>query len=182
MRREDTMKLLIAIVLGTAAVVTAGSTELLDDTLDISVGQYRYVSFRVQPAQADSTVIRGSITTRPDTAALEVLLFHVDDFIRWRSHGTDTDTLFYSSAVSGNLSIPVDGSGDYYLVLSNRGNMTPVSVAASITLVFEGSGVEYDSLKMALDLALLLMAVSAIVVLVVRTTGMVRKKRKTSSG
>ncbi len=171
------MKLFLALVLSAAGIAAAGSTELLDDTLDISVGQYRYVSFRVQPAQTDSAVIRGSIRVNPDTTALEIMLFHVDDFIRWRNLAADTDTLYYSRTASGNLSIPVSSCGDYYLVLSNRGNMTPVSVAARFTLFFEGSGVEYDSLKIALDIALLLMAVSAIIVLVVRAFGMVKKKR-----
>jgi hypothetical protein len=160
------MKPFAALVLACSGLALAGSAGLLDDTLDISVGQYRYVSFRVQPAQTDSACIRGSISVSPDTAGIEILLFHIDDFIRWRRSGADTDSLFYARTTAGEVSIPVDDCGDFYLVLSNRGNMTPVTVVARFDLVFSGSGTEYDSLEIALNLALILMAAAAVIALV----------------
>jgi hypothetical protein len=144
------------------------------------VGQYRYVSFRVQPSQADSAFILGSLSMVPDTARLEVLLFHIDDFVRWRGRAENTDSLYYSRVTGGELQIPVDDCGDYYLVLSNRGSMTPVTVAARFVLHFSGSGVEYDSLKVALDLALILIAVATVAALIIRISGLAggRKRRR----
>jgi hypothetical protein len=165
------MKPLPIPVLICCGAALAGSTGLLDGTLDISVGQYRYVSFRVQQAQADSAFILGTVSITPDTASLEILLFHIDDFIRWRRSGTDTDSLFYARTGPGEVEIPVGDCGDYYLVLSNRGNMAPVRVDARFDLVFRGSGNEYDTLKVALDLALLLMASAAVIALVLWISG-----------
>jgi hypothetical protein len=165
------MKPLPITVLICCGAVLAGSTGLLDDTLDISVGQYRYVSFRVQPSQADSAFISGSVSITPDTASLEILLFHIDDFIRWRRSGADTDTLCHARSRSGEVGMPVGDCGDYYLVLSNRGNMSPVRVDARFDLVFRGSGAEYDTLKVALDLALVLMVAAAVIALILWVSG-----------
>jgi hypothetical protein len=49
--------------------------------------------------------------------------------------------------------------------------MTPVKVVARFDLLFRGSGTEYDSLEVALNLALLLMAVAAVIALVFWITG-----------
>jgi hypothetical protein len=174
------MKPLSVLVLVCCLPAIAGRSGLLDDTLDISVGQYRYVSFRIQPAQTDSAFIRGSLSITPDTAGLELLLFHVDDFVRWRRSGAEVDSLYYGRTVSGEVEIPVEDCGDFYLVLSNRGSMTPVTVSARIDLVFRGSGVEYDSLKIALDLALLLIAAAAVVALLVRVSGRAGGRRRRS--
>jgi hypothetical protein len=171
------MKQLPFTVLMFAVLSYAGGITLLDDTMEISVGQYRYISFRVQPTQLDLTVISGRVEIVPDTIPLEVMLFHVDDFVRWRSLDLNVDTLFYQRTRSGDLSIPVLSFGHYYLVLSNRGNLVPVTVAATFDLLFEGSGIEYDPLGMALKMAVFLMALTAIVILIVRIAGAWKKKK-----
>ncbi len=160
-----------------AVLSYAGSITLLDDTLEISVGQYRYISFRVQPTQLDHAVISGHVKIVSDAIPLEVMLFHVDDFVRWRSLDLDVDTLFYQRTESGDLSIPIFSFGHYYLVLSNRGNLVPITVAATFDFLFEGSGIEYDPLEIALKMAVFLMAVTVVVILIVRIAGTWKKKK-----
>ena len=171
------MKQLLVVLLVFAALSSAGRITLLDDTLEISVGQYRYISFRVQPTQADQTVVSGLVDVFTDSIHLEIMLFHVDDFVRWRTRVQDVDTLFFQHMESGDLSIPISSFGHYYIVLSNRGNLVPVTVAVSFDLLFEGSGIEYDPLDMALKIAVFLMAITAVAILIVRIAGTWKKKK-----
>jgi hypothetical protein len=148
------------------AALVAGSFPMLDDTLDLSVGQYRYVSFCVDIAQAESTHVTGALDVEPDTLELELMLFHIDDFNRWAAGMEDVDTLFYARRSSGGLDIPIDGFGNMVLVISNRGNTSPAVLAASLDLVFAGTGVRYNALDTASRIVLVMMAAAAVTIMI----------------
>jgi hypothetical protein len=157
------------ISLGSGIVLSAllsGSFPMLDDTLDLSVGQYRYVSFCVDIAQAESTHVAGMLQVEPDTLALELMLFHIDDFNRWAAGLENVDTLFYARRSSGSLDIPIQGFGNMVLVISNRGNTSPATLAASLELVFAGTGVPYNALDTASKIVLVMMAGAAVTIMI----------------
>jgi hypothetical protein len=160
-----------ALVLLFALSVGAGSFGLADTTFEMDVGQYRFVSFRVQPQQAERTRIEGILQLNPDTIEIELMLMHLDDFLRWRRNLPDVDTLFYARRGSGEVEIPVEGFGDFVLVVSNRGNYQSAAATSDLALSFQGTGAEYEPLDMALKLALLLMGLAVVIIVIV---GMVR--------
>jgi hypothetical protein len=145
-----------------ACAVMGGNAPLLDDTLEVSVGEYRYVSFRVQEAQGEDAAISGNIRISPDTSRVELILLTFDDFRRWNS-GEDVDTLDILSTGSGGFRIPLPGFGDFVLLVSNRGNFHPAVVALTAELSFRGDGIQYDSLPMAFRLMLIILAAGVVV-------------------
>lgn len=160
-----------------AGIIYAGSLGLIDDTLEIPVGAYRYIGFRINPDQAEEATIFCVLAIIPDTSEIELILFHQDDFYRWSGSGEDVDTLFFVTTASDSVSIPISGFGDFMLVLSNRGNFSPLTVAVKAALNCKGFGVTEDPLVVALQLALILMALAAVSVLV---AGLIRIRKKAS--
>lgn len=171
--------LLLAVSL--ISIALAGAFDLSRDTLDIPVGRYRWIGFTVDIAQQEDTRIEGTIRVLPDSASVELLLMHRDDFARWTSGGPDVDTLYHIRTGGGEILIPIEGFGDMALVISNRGNYSGATVAASLDLAFEGSGVPYSPLLTGgrIVLAMLAGAVALTLVLgiLVREAGRRRRKR-----
>lgn len=144
-------------VLLLSAWLQADSVPLLSDTLDLSVGQYRYISFRVNENQGREAMISGTISINPDTARVEYIFLTSDGFRRWSS-GIEADTLAFLSTSSGDFQIGVPDFGDYVLLVSNRGNFHPVNVSITAELSFLGGVIKYNNLPMAFQLMLLLLA------------------------
>ena len=139
-------------------LLNAGSITLLkQEAIDIPVAQYRAVRFALPEHLSDSASLRGIISISPDTASIELILLHIDDYIRWRSSTGAVDTLKYPSISSGPFEIDVPGLGSYALVVSNRGNYRPASIILDLDVFFAGSGKTGDPLPAALRLALFLM-------------------------
>lgn len=149
-------------VLLLAAWLQAGSVPLLDDTLDLSVGQYRYISFRINEAQGREASISGTILVTPDTAMVEYILLTSDGFRRWSS-GIQADTLAFLATSSGEFQLGAPDFGDYVLLVSNRGNFHPVRVSIKAELSFLGDGIRYNNLPMAFQLMLVLLAGGVVV-------------------
>lgn len=160
-------KLPLTIVVLLGAQSLAGTVPLLDDTLHLAVGHYRFVGFRVEPEQVIDAFVEGTVALDPDTGTIELILLHVDDFERWAGSGLDVDTLGYSRIGSGSFSMPIPGFGDYRLVVSNRGNYQSVRALCTASLSFSGSGVKTDPLIFAFHLALALIALAVVIILVV---------------
>lgn len=152
----------LAILFLVAGSLVGGSARLLEDSLHISVGQYRYVSFRVLEVQGTGTRVSGSMAVTPDTAMVELILLSSQGFRDWTTGGTP-DTLDLTTAGSGDFELEVPGFGDFVLLVSNRGNYHPVSVTLAAELHFQGDGVQYDTLPMAFRLMLLILAAGVVV-------------------
>jgi len=136
----------------------AGTSRLLEArTVTVPVAGYRTVAFSVPMSQSEGTRLSGDISIDPDTASVELLLLHIDDYLRWRSYAGSVDTLDYVQSVSGSFSLSVPGPGDYQLLLSNRGNYSPVEITVQLQLVYSGTGHSGDPLPSAMRLALLIM-------------------------
>ncbi len=136
------------------------------DTLEIPVAQYRTVRFEVRTEQSTDASLMGHVRISPDTASLEMILFHIDDYQRWSSSGSPldsepVDTLAYLSTGSGDFSIDVPGLGRYALVVSNRGNYRPAMAVLELDIVYAGTG-SGDPLPSAMKMALLLIALGAV--------------------
>jgi len=144
-----------------ACSAVAGAVSLLDDTLEISVGEYRYVSFRVQEAQGEDARLSGEIRVSPDTCRVEIILLSLNDFRRWSSGGGG-DTLSFFSTGSGGFEVPLPGFGDFVLLVSNRGNYHPAVVALAAELSFRGDGIGYDSLPVAFKLMLTVLSAGVV--------------------
>jgi hypothetical protein len=168
------MNKLIFLLCAAASCLTAGSVPLISDTLQLSVGQYRYISFRVLQVQGTDTSISGTISVSPDTATVEYILLTSAGFNRWHAGG-EADTLGFLEAASGPFEIGVPGFGDYILLVSNRGNYHPVEVAFSADLNFRGDGVQYDTLPTAFNLMLVILAAGVVVAAVLLAVGRFRK-------
>lgn len=151
------MTRIIFSVLLFSAWLQAGSVPLLADTLELSVGQYRSISFRINEAQGREATISGNIRITPDTARVEYILLTSDGFRRWSS-GIQTDTLAFLTTSSGEFQLGAPDFGDYVLLVSNRGNFHPVSVSIVADLSFLGDGIRYNNLPMAFQLMLVLLA------------------------
>lgn len=175
--------LLLAVSL--ASIAPAGAFGLARDTLDIPVGHYRWIGFTVDIAQQEDTRIEGTIGVLPDSSSVELLLMHLDDFARWSSGGTDVDTLYRLRTGGGDIRIPIEGFGDMALVISNRGNYSGATVAASLDLAFEGTGAPYSPLLTGARIVLAMLAVAAALTLLlgilVREAGR-RRRRRINSG
>ena len=164
---------LILLLLATSLM--AGSFPLLSDTLDLNVGSYRVIKFRVTPAMADSTFITGEYSTDPVPTKIEFILLTELDYHRgWEGRG-EIDTLGVFYGKNGFLNIEVPDFGDYVLVVSNRGNKDSVIFIADLSVSFDGSGVTYDSLPFGLTLLMSILAIGIVMAAVLLTV------KKTSS-
>lgn len=173
------------IIAALSAASQAGSFRLSRDTLDIPVGQFRWIGFTVDIDQQDETRIEGSLAVRPDTSEIELMLMHRDDFHRWESGGTDVDTLYRTLTRGGGVLIPVDGFGDMALVISNRGNYEPSVVSATLDLAFEGSGVRYSPVLTGSRIVLVMVAsglTAALLIGIVSRESSRRRRRRMASG
>ena len=147
----------------------AGSFKLFSDTLDLDIGTYRYLKFRITPDQAMEAVITGRFTTVPEDTPVELILLTQWNYITgWTNRG-EIDTLAVRMDGPGELSIPIPDYGDYVLVVSNRGNYSPVSLAADFRISFEGTGITYDSLPTGMTILISALAVALVVVAVALT-------------
>ena len=161
------MKTFPIIILLAVPILYGGSIFLIGtEDLQISVGQYRSVRFALQEYQADSARLYGSIMVFPDTSSVELLLFHTDDYMRWRNNSVGVDTLDCLRTSSGEYEMRINGFGSLVLVISNRGNYQPVTVSFDIKVLFTGSGESGDPLPSALRIALFLMMVGVIAIAV----------------
>jgi hypothetical protein len=156
--------------------LVAGSFMLLSDTLDLRVGTYRSVKFRITPEMADSTCISGEFSTKPVPAKVEFILMTELDYRRgWQGRGT-IDTLGIVYAEKGQLFMDVPDFGDYILIISNRGNTSSVVLEADLAVTYRGTGVLYDSLPFGMTLLMSILAVGVVLAAVLLTM------KKLSSG
>ncbi|MDM7993300.1 MAG: hypothetical protein QUS11_08300 [Candidatus Fermentibacter sp.] len=163
----------------------AGSFRLSRDTLEIPVGQFRWIGFTVDIEQQEETRIEGFLTVVPDSSSIELILMHRDDFHRWSAGGTDVDTLYRSVTGGGEVMIPIDGFGDMVLVISNRGNYAPASLSASLDLAFEGSGVRYSPILTGSRIVLIMVATgmtAALLIGIASREAARRRRRRMASG
>lgn len=155
------MKNLLVVMLIAACPLTAARFTLLEgDTLEIPVARYRTVRFEVAEEMSVDASLAGSLEISPDTALVEMILLHIDDYQRWTEEQARVDTLGYLSTGSGPFRMPVPGLGRYALVVSNRGNYSRLSVVIDIDLQYADTG-PGDPLPAALKFALLLIAAGA---------------------
>jgi hypothetical protein len=151
------MKSFIPIIAIVTQALLAGDISLLQqETIEIPVAQYRTVRFALPEYQSLGASLRGTVNIYPDTASVEFILLHIDDYLRWRSSAGGVDTLDYVSTAAGSFVMGIPGLGSYALVVSNRGNFHPLTVTLDLEVLFEGSGATGDPLPSALRLALLL--------------------------
>ncbi|MCK5131671.1 MAG: hypothetical protein KAR40_05905 [Candidatus Sabulitectum sp.] len=149
--------------------LTAGSFTLFSDTLNLDVGNYRFIKFRITPEMAESTFISGEFFTEPLPTKIEFILITQPDYRRgWEGRG-HIDTLDAVYAENGSLLMEIPGFGDFVLIVSNRGNVDPVVFAADLSVSFVGSGVTYDSLPFGMTLLMSLLAIGVVVAAVLLT-------------
>jgi len=152
-----------------ALPIVAGSFPLLSDSLELNVGTYRSVKFRVTPQMADSTCISGEFFTEPVPAKIEFILITELDYRRgWEGRG-DIDTLGAVYAENGSFFMEIPDFGDFVLVVSNRGNTAPVTVLADLSVTYKGSGVQYDSLPFGMTLLMSILAIGVVLAAVLLT-------------
>jgi hypothetical protein len=155
----------------------AGSFTLLSDTLNLGVGTYRSVKFRITPQMADSTCISGDFFTEPVPTKLEFILITELDYRRgWEGRGGDIDTLSVVYAENGQFYMDIPDFGDFVLIVSNRGNTAPVTLQADLSVSYKGSGVQYDSLPFGMTLLMSVLAIGVVLAAVLITV------KKMSSG
>ena len=159
----------LLLVLFFALPVMAGSFKLLDDTLDLGVGSYRYIKFRITPDQSVDAVISGSIGTVPDSTDVELILLTEWNYLTgWVNRG-EVDTLGLRRDGPGQVLIDIPDFGDYVLVVSNRGNAVPVSVLTDLRVSFEGTGITYDTLPVGVTLLVTVFAAALVIAVAVIT-------------
>ncbi len=161
------MKILMVTILLAAYLLNAGDLTLLrQETMEVPVAQYRAVRFALPEHLSDSASLKGHVCITPDSASVELILLHIDDYMRWRTNAGTVDTLEYMSGVTGQFEIEVPGLGSYALVISSRGNYHPVSLILDLEVFFAGSGETGDPLPSALRLALYLVMAGTVAVAV----------------
>lgn len=176
------MKSLILAIPLIAQLLNAGSITLLcQETMGIPVASYRSIRFVLPEHLSDSASLHGNISIRPDTSSVELILLHIDDYLRWKSNAGTVDTLEYLSISTGSFEMEIPGLGSYALVISNRGNYRPASITLDLEIFFAGSGETGDPLPAALRLALLLIMAGAAAIAVgsVLSKRFYRRKRIT---
>ncbi len=157
------MRVVVVLLVVLTVPLMAGSYRLLSDTLDLEVGTYRFIKFRVSPEMSDSTVITGEFKTEPLPAKIEFILISELDYIRgWEGRG-EIDTLGVVYAEHGPLLMEITDFGDFVLVVSNRGNTDAVSIVADLSVSYKGSGIMYDSLPFGLTLLMSILATGVVV-------------------
>ncbi len=160
----------VAILLVSLTVpMVAGSFRLLSDTLDLDVGTYRFVKFRISPEMAESIFVSGDFFTEPLPTKIEFILITEYDYVRGWEGGREIDTLGVVYSEKGPLFMEVPDFGDFVLIISNRGNTDPVVFAADLSVSFAGSGVAYDSLPFGMTLLMTLLALGVVTAAVLLT-------------
>ncbi len=161
------MKILMLVIPLVAHLLNAGSITLLrQEATEIPVASYRTVRFVLPEHQSDSASLHGNVSINPDTACVELILLHIDDYLRWRYNAGAVDTLEYISVSAGPFEMGIPGFGSYALVISNRGNYRPSSIILDLEVFFTGSGETGDPLPAVLKLVLFLMMVGTVAVAV----------------
>jgi len=161
------MKIFILVIPILFHPLHAGSMALLrQETMEIPLARYRAIGFDLPEYKSDSACLRGTVRILPDTASIELILFHVDDYLRWSDNLEPVDTLWFISVPSGSFELEVPGLGSYVLVVSNRGNYLPATVILDMDVIFAGTGKTRDPLPYALRLALVLMMAGTVAVAV----------------
>lgn len=176
------MKILMFAIPLVAHMLNAGSlTMLMQETMEVPVAQYRVVRFVLPEHLSDSASLQGYLYITPDSASVELILLHIDDYMRWKNNAGTVDTLEYLPAVTGQFEMEVPGLGSYALVISSRGNYHPISLILDLEVFFAGSGETGDPLPSALRLALYLMMAGTVAVAVgsVLSKKLHRRKRIT---
>ncbi len=60
------------------------------DTIDLSLSQSKDISFQVSVEMSQDALLRGNVQIMsPETASIELILFHEDDYRRWKGTGED---------------------------------------------------------------------------------------------
>lgn len=161
------MKILMVAILLVVHLLSAGSITLLrQEAMGIPVAKYRTVRFALPEHLSDSASLYGNLSISPDTASIELILLHIDDYQRWRNNAGTVDTLEYLSVSTGPFEMRIPGLGSYALVISNRGNYHPASIILDLDVSFAGSGETGDPLSAALRLALFLMMAGTVAIAV----------------
>lgn len=147
----------------------AGSFKLYSDTLALDVGTYRYINFRITPDQAENAGVSGSFFTLPENTPVELILLTEYNYLGgWQNRG-EIDTLAYFSGTPDSLYLPIPDFGDFVLVVSNRGNFTPIQFAGDFRIVYDGSGITYDSLPMGMTVLVTLLAAGLVIAAILLT-------------
>lgn len=161
------MKIFILIIPFLFNLLHAGSMTLLrQETMEIPMARYRAISFVLPEYKSDRASLRGTVQTIPDTASVELILLHMDDYLRWSNDVGPVDTLGFITVSSGSFELEVPGLGSYVLVVSNRGNYLSATVILDMDVIFAGTGKTRDPLPSALRLALILMMAGTVAVAV----------------
>lgn len=149
--------------------LVAGSFVLFSDTLELDVGTYQFIKFRITPEMAESTFISGEFFTEPVPAKMEfILITELNYRSGWAGRG-DIDTLGVVYAENGLLIMEVPDFGDFVLIVSNRGNTDPVVFVADLSVSYTGSGITYDSLPFGMTLLMSLLAIGVVTAAVLLT-------------
>ncbi len=163
------MRVVLLLLSLLALPVVAGSFPLLSDTLELGVGTYRSVKFRITPQMADSTCISGEFFTEPVPTKMEFILITELDYRRgWEGRG-EIDTLGVVYAENGSLFMDIPDFGDFVLIISNRGNTASVTLQADLSVAYKGSGVQYDSLPFGMTLLMSILAIGVVLAAVLIT-------------
>ncbi len=163
------MRVSVFLLIAMTIPLMAGSFVLFSDTLDLDVGTYRVIKFRINPEMADSTFISGEFFTEPFPAKMELILITEMNYRSgWEGRG-DIDTLGVVYAENGPLVMKVPDFGDFVLIVSNRGNTDPVVFVADLRVSYKGDGITYDSLPFAMTLLMSLLAIGVVVAAVLLT-------------
>ncbi len=127
------MKVFILAVLFLFNIMTAEVFSLIEqDTFDLSFSQYKDINFQVTEEMSQDALLRGNVQIFPRTASIELILFHEDDYRRWKGTGEDVDTLTYMYITSEPFEIEPPGVGDYILIVSNKSDYLPVAVIINL--------------------------------------------------
>ncbi|PIE52184.1 hypothetical protein CSA37_08025 [Candidatus Fermentibacteria bacterium] len=164
------MKISVFIALLLAAASSfAGSFCLFSDTLDLSVGNYRYVKFRITPDQALNARITGEFSTLPDSIPVELLLLTEYNYRTAWDTMQPVDTLAGGSYYPGQLVVDIPDFGDFVLIISNRGNYSPIQFSGEMKIEFEGSGITYDALPTGMTVLITVFAAGLVIAAIVIT-------------
>jgi hypothetical protein len=152
-----------------AIPAVSGSFGVVSDTLSLDIGTYRFIKFRVTPEQAESTFINIDFAVEPLSTEIEFILISETDYrTGWVGRG-EIDTLAAVYAEHGPFSMQIPDFGDFVLIVSNRGNLTPVLVEADISVSYIGSGQVYYALPFGMTLLMSLFAIGVVVAAVLLT-------------
>lgn len=127
------MKIFVLAVPILFSILTAEVFSLIEqDTIDLPLSQYKDINFQVGEEMSQDALLRGNVQISPETASIELILFHEDDYCRLKGAGEDIDTLTCIYITSESFEIELPGVGDYILIVSNRSNYLPVTVIINL--------------------------------------------------